>query len=95
MQGHGSADRVSTGADEGTIDMTMTDPVQRLETVEAEIRDLTAAIDRLSAELNSWTTGHNSLGIDEYATQRVRYLELSERLNRSMAELEDARTTAA
>lgn len=75
--------------------MTTTDPDQRPETVHARIRSLTAAIDDAGARLQSWSAGRNPQGFDDYAEQRVRYLELSEQLNHARAQLEHLDTDAA
>ncbi|CAN5556578.1 hypothetical protein BH10ACT3_BH10ACT3_06550 [soil metagenome] len=77
--------------------MTMTNPIQRSGAIEAaaEIEALNDAIEDLRTELNSWTTGHNSLSIDEYAVQRVRYLEMSQRLTDAIADLDHRPDDAA
>lgn len=69
----------------------MTMSLERIHTLQGEIQALLEQIDELDALLRSWSSGRNTIGFDEYASRRVRYLDLVGRLADKVAEVEATR----
>jgi hypothetical protein len=72
----------------------MTISLERIHTLQGEIQSLLEQIDELDALLRSWTSGRNTISFDEYASRRVRYLDLVEQLADKVAEVESTRRPA-
>jgi hypothetical protein len=71
----------------------MTISLERIHTLQGEIQTLLEQIEALDALLRSWTSGRNTISFDEYASRRVRYLDLVEQLAARVAEVDSTRRT--